>query len=136
MQVVVAGSDLQGFENQFPEVAKIVSDYEDHESAPPLACSCHGLPCTLISCSRQHVCLCAAGVAPPQESKHQSIQTVGGEPLLQFAMTPTPVGEDVYLYEQLIEPELRSGTLLNELSCSAWCKCWPVHMPGGCWPCI
>jgi hypothetical protein len=46
---------------------------------------------------------------PTQDSQHQSLQTKGGEQLLQFAMSPTEVGVDVYLYEQLIEPELGSG---------------------------
>ena len=106
-QVVVAGSDLQGFENQFPEVAQIVTDYENHESALHFA---QPLPQHSLSCAEwKHPPPAAAGVAPPQESKHQSIQTLGGEPLLQFAMTPTREGDDVYLYEQLIEPQLRSG---------------------------
>ena len=34
MQVVVAGADLQGFENQYPEVNQIVTDYDDHHSTP------------------------------------------------------------------------------------------------------
>jgi hypothetical protein len=50
-----------------------------------------------------------AGVPPPPMTAHQSIQTAEGEPLLQFAMSPTAEGIDIYLYEQVIEPQLRSG---------------------------
>ena len=48
-------------------------------------------------------------MVPKKEDKHQAITTAGGEPLLQFAMAPTQEGDDVYLYEQLIEPQLKSG---------------------------
>ena len=63
----------------------------------------HASLCSDASCTH------AAGVAPPEDTQHQTIQTARGEALLQFAMSPTAVGDDVYLYEQLIEPELKSG---------------------------
>jgi hypothetical protein len=37
------------------------------------------------------------------------LQTLAGEQLLQFAMSPTEKGDDVYLYEELVEPKLKSG---------------------------
>ena len=51
------------------------------------------------------------GAVPVKDSISQGITTVGSESLLQFAMTPTEFGDDVYLYEQLIEPTLDSGML-------------------------
>ncbi len=39
LQVVVASADLNGFENQFPEVNQIVTGYDDHQSAPA-SCVC------------------------------------------------------------------------------------------------
>ena len=42
--------------------------------------------------------------------------SLGGEQFVQFVMSPTAEGDDVYLYEQLVEPVLQSG------ACSSWCK--------------
>ncbi len=129
-QVVVPGADMKGLEHDFPEVAKIASGYKEHQSAPPriqLARSRHALFCTwlMLDCNVNPP-LRAAGVAPPQKSRHQSIQTVGGEPLLQFAMTPTRGAEDVYLYEQLIESELCSGMHFYALGEQySWCSAQP-----------
>ena len=51
------------------------------------------------------------GAVPVKDSISQEITTVGSQSLLQFAMSPTELGDDVYLYEELIEPTLKSGLL-------------------------
>jgi len=54
----------------------------------------------------------AAKRAPKKRNVVQSVKSLGGEQFLQFAMTPTmgsPHYDDVYLYEQLVEPELQAG---------------------------
>ena len=53
----------------------------------------------------------AGGDIPVKNSLNQEIATVGSQPLLQFAMSPTELGDNVYLYEELIEPKLHSGLL-------------------------
>ncbi|BDA51187.1 Deoxyribonuclease-2-beta [Coccomyxa sp. Obi] len=79
--VVVASSDLEDVQDDYPEMAQIVSGYLKHKT----------------------------GEVPVKDSINQELATVGSEPLLQFAMSPTEIGDDVYLYEELIEPKLKSG---------------------------
>jgi deoxyribonuclease-2 len=106
-EVAVTGSNLGGTENQFPELNKIVSDFEDHRE----------------------------GEAPEQKTDNHVITTVGGEQLLQFAMSPTPAGVDVYLYEQLIEPKLKSGlwveTWKEGKDFVSYCPSVPSSLPEG-----
>ena len=42
-------------------------------------------------------------------SRSLTLCSVGGERFVQFTMSPTELGEDVYMYEQLVEPVLKSG---------------------------
>ena len=35
--------------------------------------------------------------------------SLGGEQFIQFTMTPTKSKDDVYLYEELVEPVLKAG---------------------------
>ena len=38
--------------------------------------------------------------------------SLGGEQFIQFVMSPTKKGDDVFLYEQLVEPVLQAGAHL------------------------
>ena len=42
-------------------------------------------------------------------TRYLTLCSVGGEYFVQFTMSPTKVGDDVYMYEQLVEPVLQSG---------------------------
>ena len=69
---------------------------------------------SVFSCSELLVnalYLPAGGAVPVKDSIKQELTTMGSQSFLQFAMSPTEVGDDVYLYEQLIEPALASGLL-------------------------
>ena len=46
---------------------------------------------------------------PDKVNISQPVTSIGGQQFIQFAMSPTELGDDVYLYEQLVEPVLQSG---------------------------
>ena len=46
---------------------------------------------------------------PDKVNISQPVTSIGGEQFIQFEMSPSELGDDVYLYEQLVEPVLQSG---------------------------
>lgn len=46
---------------------------------------------------------------PDKVNISQPVTSIGGEQFIQFEMSPSADGDDVYLYEQLVEPVLQSG---------------------------
>jgi hypothetical protein len=60
----------------------------------------------------------------------QTVKSLGGEEFLQFAMTPTagkPHYDDVYLYEQLVEPALQAGAWVWHATLPVCKNCGASH---------
>ena len=47
--------------------------------------------------------------APAESDPRPFLCSLAGEQFVQFVMSPSATGDDVYLYEQLVEPVLQSG---------------------------
>ncbi|CAL5225201.1 g7984 [Coccomyxa viridis] len=61
----------------------------------------------------------------------QDVQAVDGEPFKLFGMSPTPKNQPVFLYEQIIEPTLGYGLLVQSFTQDGR---FPTYCPGGTQP--
>ena len=146
---IIGDSNTDSRKNEFPELDALANTPLRARAGPSSTCAtAAAVQCSLLllrssagvhsrhavrprrpqQCGLSHVrCWTAAGVraakrAPKKRNVVQSVKSLGGEQFLQFAMTPTmgkPHYDDVYLYEQLVEPTLQAGAWV-------WCAVLPV----------